>query len=214
MRKKAVFAVLLPLAAAVTPLVQAPAVQAKEAGDWIIRARAIMVEPDESADISIGGKPAISTTVMPELDFTYFFTDNLAVELILAVTPHDVKAKGTVLGNVDLGDVTLLPPTLTLQYHFLPQEAMSPYVGVGVNYTRFFDKDVPAGGVVTDIDYDSSFGLALQAGIDYFLNDRWLINVDVKKVWINTDVSINAGAVTADVDIDPWIFGLGVGYRF
>ncbi|MBW7836415.1 MAG: OmpW family protein [Sphingomonadales bacterium] len=190
------------------------AASAKEAGDLLVRARAIYVAPDESADISIGGKPAIDNSVMPELDFSYFFTDNIAVELILAVTPHDVAAKGTALGDVDLGDVTLLPPTLTLQYHFMPKEKMSPYVGVGVNYTKFFDADVPSGGIVTDIDYDSSFGLALQAGIDYAINDRWLINVDVKKIWINTDVSINAGAVTADVDIDPWIFGFGVGYRF
>ena len=170
--------------------------------------------PDESADISIGGDASIDNSVMPELDFSYFFTDNIAVELILAVTPHDVAAVGTALGDIDLGDVTLLPPTLTLQYHFMPKETMSPYVGVGVNYTKFFDADVSSGGVVTDIDYDSSFGLALQAGIDYALNERWLINVDVKKVWINTDVSINAGAVTADVDIDPWIFGFGFGYRF
>lgn len=190
------------------------AASAKEAGDWLVRARAIYVTPDESADISIGGKPTIDNSVMPELDFSYFFTDNIAVELILAVTPHDVGAVGTDIGDVDAGDVTLLPPTLTLQYHFMPKEKMSPYVGVGVNYTKFFDADVPSGGVITDIDYDSSFGLALQAGIDYAINDRWLINVDVKKIWINTDVSINAGAVTADVDIDPWIFGFGFGYRF
>ena len=190
------------------------AASAKEAGDLLVRARAIYVTPDESADISIGGDASIDNSVMPELDFSYFFTDNIAVELILAVTPHDVAAVGTALGDIDLGDVTLLPPTLTLQYHFMPKETMSPYVGVGVNYTKFFDADVSSGGVVTDIDYDSSFGLALQAGIDYALNERWLINVDVKKVWINTDVSINAGAVTADVDIDPWIFGFGFGYRF
>lgn len=190
------------------------AASAKEAGDLLVRARAIYVMPDESADISIGGKPAIDNSVMPELDFSYFFTDNIAVELILAVTPHDVAVTGTDIGDVDAGDVTLLPPTLTLQYHFMPKEKMSPYVGVGINYTKFFDADVPSGGVITDIDYDSSFGLALQVGIDYAINDRWLINVDVKKIWINTDVSINAGAVTADVDIDPWIFGFGFGYRF
>lgn len=213
MHKKTILTLALPLMAA--PLfLTAPAAAAKEAGDWIVRARAILVEPDEGGPISIGGKPVIDTAVMPELDFTYFFTDNIAVELILAVSPHDVRAKGTALGDVDLGNVTLLPPTLTLQYHPLPKEKMSPYVGVGINYTTFFDKDLPAGGVATDIDYDDSFGLALQAGIDYFINDRWLINIDVKKVWINTDVSINGGAVTADVDIDPWIFGLGIGYRF
>ncbi|RMF11187.1 MAG: OmpW family protein [Alphaproteobacteria bacterium] len=201
-------------ACAVALLAGATPVMAKEAGDLLVRARAIVVEPDESADITvIGGDASIDTSVMPELDFTYFFTDNIAAELILAVTPHDVTAVDTTLGDVPVGDTTLLPPTLTLQYHFMPRQQMSPYVGVGVNYTHFFDVDA-AGGTVTDLDLDDSFGLVLQAGIDFALGDRWVVNADVKKVWINTDASLNGGAIEADVDIDPWIFGLGVGYRF
>jgi len=205
---------LLTAASALAMVASTMPAMAKEAGDWIIRARAIVVEPDESADITaIGGSVNIDTAVMPELDFTYFFTDNIAAELILAVSPHDITAVNTALGDVPVGNTTLLPPTLTLQYHFFPREQMSPYVGVGVNYTHFFDVDA-TGPTVTDVKLDDSFGVALQAGIDFAINDRWLVNADVKKIWINTDATLNGGAIEADVDINPWVFGLGVGYRF
>ena len=191
-----------------------------EAGDWQFRLRAISVVPDESADITpIGGDADISTSVVPEFDITYFFTDNIAAELILGVTPHDVTAVGTSLGDVDLGDVTLLPPTLTVQYHFNPKGQVRPYAGVGVNYTLFFNEDLPSGTALDSIDYDSSLGFAVQAGVDYMLNERWFLNFDLKKVWINTDVTIDAttnlsAVVEADVDIDPWIFGVGIGWRY
>ena len=182
---------------------------------WIIRARALMVEPDESASISaIGGDVDVDEQYVPELDFTYFFTKNIAAELILATSPHDVTAINTSAGQVDLGDVWLLPPTLTLQYHFLPDsETFRPYVGAGINYTYFYNVD---SGAANSIDYDDSFGYALQAGVDYGLTENWALNLDVKKVMINTDVTIQSGASTinADVDIDPWVFGLGAAYRF
>lgn len=188
-------------------------VKEMEEGEWLVRGRLISVVPDESASISpIGGDTSIDTSYVPELDFSYFFTKNIALELILATTPHEVSARNTSLGNLDLGDVWLLPPTLTAQYHFDGLGKFKPYVGAGINYTLFYSED--AGSSITDIDYDDSFGPALQAGLDYMLDDRWLLNVDVKKVWINTDVSINGGGVNADVDIDPWVIGLGVGYRF
>ena len=189
-----------------------------EQGDWLFRLRAITVQPDESADISpIGGDVDIDASVVPEFDITYFFTDHIAAELILGVTPHDVTAVDTSLGDVNLGDVTLLPPTLTLQYHFNPTGQLRPYIGAGVNYTLFFNEDLPSGSPLASIDYDPSFGLAAQAGFDYQLNERWFFNVDLKKVMINTDVTIDAGAlgiVEADVDIDPWIFGVGFGWRY
>lgn len=182
---------------------------------WIIRARALMVDPDESANITqIGGTVDIDEQYVPELDFTYFFTRNVAAELILATTPHDVTAINTTAGQVDLGSVWLLPPTLTLQYHFLPDhETFRPYVGAGVNYTHFYGEDK---GAVNSIDYDDSVSYALQAGFDYGLDENWAINFDVKKVMINTDVRIQSGPtrIDADVDIDPWIFGVGVAYRF
>ena len=191
----------------------APAALA-EKGDWQFRVRAITVQPDEGADIqTIGGDVDIDTSVVPEFDISYFFTDNIAAELILGVTPHDVMAVDTAVGDLDLGDVTLLPPTLTLQYHFNPDGDVRPYVGAGVNYTHFFNEDLPTGGIATSIDYDASFGYALQAGADFQVSDDWFFNVDVKYVDIDTDVTIN-GAIQADVEIDPVIFGVGFGRRF
>lgn len=182
---------------------------AENDGPWMVRARVIGVLPDESADIvPIGGDTKIDDTVVPELDFTYFFAKNWAAELILATTPHDVSHTPT---GLDLGSVWLLPPTLTLQYHFAPDsKSFRPYVGAGVNYTIFYNVDEPAG---LDIDYGDSFGFALQAGVDFPIGNGWSINADVKKIFINTDVTI-AGVAHADVDIDPWVVGLGVGYRY
>ncbi|MBA4207904.1 MAG: OmpW family protein [Parvibaculum sp.] len=180
----------------------------KSAGDIMVRARALWVVPDEDATVSaIGGNVNVSNDVIPEIDFTYFVTDNIALELIAGTSRHDVSS--TVAGS--LGKVSLLPPTLTLQYHFMPKEKLSPYLGAGVNYTIFYKEDAPAG---MTIDYDNSFGWALQAGVDYAVADRWYVNFDVKKIFLSTDVSINGGAITADVDLDPWLIGVGIGYRF
>jgi len=180
----------------------------------LLRGRALAVIPQSSADISgIGGDTELSNSYVPELDVTWFFTPNIAVEAIAAVSPHDVEATGTSIGNVDLGSVWLLPPTVLVQYHHPLPHGFKPYVGAGINYTVFFDEDAP-GGTVTNIDYENSFGWALQVGIDYMLDDHWLLNLDVKKLFLNTDVSLNNGAIRADVDINPWIVGVGVGYRF
>jgi outer membrane protein len=181
----------------------------KSAGDIMVRARAIGVIPDEDASTSIGGNVSVSNDWVPEVDISYFVTDNIALELIAATTRHDVSH--TAAGS--LGKVSLLPPTLTLQYHFLPKARFSPYLGAGVNYTVFYNEDAPGGGI-TAIDYDDSFGWALQAGVDYALTDNWYLNADVKKIFLSTDVSINNGAVTANVDLDPWVVGFGVGYKF
>lgn len=193
---------------------QAQHADGKSAGDWLIRARAIAMVPDESSTVTvIGGETSINDAIMPELDFSYFFTDSLAAELILATTNHDVTAVGTSLGEVDLGDVWVLPPTLTLQYHFAPKSMVSPYVGAGINLTLFYAEDAP-GGTVTDINYSSSVGPALQAGVDVQINNDWMLNFDVKKVWLNSDVDINGGAIMAEVDLDPWVFGVGFGTKF
>jgi outer membrane protein len=179
---------------------------------WQVRVRGIGVVPDESGSIfPIGGDVAIDDAYAPELDITYFFTKHIATELILATANHEVDGNNTSLGNVDLGDVWILPPTLTLQYHFTPDNRWSPYAGAGINYTVFYNED---SGAVNDIEYDNEFGYVLQAGIDYKLDEHWLLNADVKKLFLETDVSVNNGAITSEVDIDPWIIGLGVGYRF
>ena len=186
-----------------------------QAGDFMIRARALGVVPAEDATITgavTGSQIDIDKSLVPEVDFTYFVTNNIALELIAAVTPHDVNTATSSVGPLDLGDVWLLPPTLTAQYHFTGLGQCKPYLGAGVNYTVFFNDDV--GTSVTSVDYDNSFGPALQAGVDYMLDDHWLVNLDVKKIWINTDVTFNGGAIAADVDINPWIVGVGFGYKF
>ena len=106
---------------------------------WQFRLRGVVVSPDEKASIeTIGGDADISTTVIPELDITYFFNKNWSLELILGTTEHDVEAIGTAAGNIDLGSVWLLPPTLTLQYHLTSLGNFKPYVGAGLNYTIFY----------------------------------------------------------------------------
>ena len=197
---------------------------AKSAGDFIVRLRAIGVIPDEggpgnAGTAVVGGDTNLDTDVVPELDFTYFITDNIAAELILATTLHTASLVGSTLGNLDLGTVRLLPPTLNLQYHFLPKADFSPYVGAGINYTIFYDKSGGRGNgvntTVTSIDYSNEFGYSLQVGMDLKIDDKWHLNVDLKKIFLNTDINVNNGTIIVkDADVDPWIFGIGVGYRF
>lgn len=186
-----------------------------KAGNWVVRGRFLGVLPQEDAVISgavTGSQIDIDNSVVPEVDFSYFMTNNVAFELIAAITPHDVNTATSSSGALDLGTAWLLPPTLTAQYHFTNYGRCKPYVGAGLNYTTFFG--VKKGTSVTSVSYGDSFGPALQAGVDYMLDDHWMVNADVKKIWINTDVKFNGGAIRADVDINPWIVGVGVGYRF
>lgn len=172
--------------------------------------------PDESATIStIGGTVDISDEYVPSLQIEYFFSDNVSVELLCCVATHDVQAINTSLGAVDLGKVSHFPPTVTAKYRWTDLGAFQPYVGAGVNYTTFYDDELPAGGPVTSIDYDDSWGGALQVGFDYRLDDHWAVNVDVRKIWISTDVTLTAGAtINADVDINPLVVTVATGYRF
>ena len=195
---------------------------------WMVRGRVIGVLPSESADLSVagtalGGDVKISNEYVPELDITYFFNKNVAAELILATTQHNVKATNvSAVGgaDVDLGDVWVLPPTLTLQYHFTDMGQFKPYVGAGINATFFYNED--EGPVADGISYDSSFGPALQVGFDYDLDGQpggWAFNADVKKIWINTEATVDFTTalgvkVKADVDINPIVAGVGFGYKF
>ena len=188
-----------------------------ESSKWQVRLRGISVTANESATIeAIGGDIEIKGAFVPELDFTYFFSDNWAAELILGTTNHDVKAVETAAGDIKLGDVWLLPPTLTLQYHFAT-EGIRPYVGAGFNYTIFYGVD--EGPVADAVDYDNSFGFAFQGGIDFDLTDKWFLNVDAKYITMNTDATVDAttalgATVGADVDINPLVIGFGVGMKF
>jgi outer membrane protein len=182
----------------------------KQAGDIVVRARAIAMVPDEDTyDDTIGsGEGQLSNDVVPEVDFSYFLTDNIALELIAATTQHDLDWSNP---SLDAGSVRLLPPTLTLQYHFMPESRWSPYVGAGINYTFFYDSKP---GQFNSVKYDDGFGYAFQAGFDYAISGPWSVNLDVKKIFLDTDVSINNGANTSKAHLDPWVFGLGLGYRF
>lgn len=179
---------------------------------FLIRGRVIGVMPDSGGSTSINGQPDADNAVVPEVDFSYFFTKNIAAELILATSPHDLSADNTNLGDLDLGDTMILPPTLTLQYHFTPEQTFSPYVGAGVNYTMTYAED--NGADTAQLEADNSFGWAVQAGADYWLGDHWGLNVDLKKIWVDVDASINNGAITGNVELNPWILGAGVSYRF
>ncbi|MEZ7889137.1 MAG: OmpW family outer membrane protein, partial [Cloacibacterium sp.] len=189
------------------------------AQNWQVRLRGVAVQPNEKSEVSaIGGDVNISNSFIPELDFTYFFNKNFAAELILGTTKHDVVDEKSALGDVDLGSVWLLPPTLTLQYHFYPTKTLKPYLGAGLNYTIFYSVD--EGSVVKGLDYDNAVGFALQGGLDYMLNDKYFLNFDIKKLFLKTDVNVDATnlasglKIPAEVNIDPLLIGFGVGMKF
>jgi len=196
-----------------------------EAGDILVRGRIISINPnDDSGRIKVnnvavaGTGVSVNSDVMPEIDFTYMVDRNWGVELILAYTEHDVGSSGLGLGNV--AEVKVLPPTLTLQYHFAPDSDIRPYLGAGLNYTHFFSEDVkgPLNPGGADIDLDDSWGLALQAGVDIAVNEDWFVNLDVKYIDIDTDAHITDNLtgfdVDVNVDIDPIVWGIGIGRRF
>lgn len=194
----------------------------QEAGELHMRVRATGVVPMEDAKIeTIGGNVAVSNNLIPEVDFTYYFTKNIAAELILGTSKHEVVAVNTALGNLDLGRVMLLPPTLNLQYHFYPTKNLKPYIGAGLNYTIFYDQGQGKGrnAAVTSVAYDNNLGYSFQLGFDYKINDKLYWNVDVKKLYLNTDVEVGAALpsgqvyVPAEVDLNPWLISTGIGFK-
>ena len=195
---------------------QTASASGKSAGDFMVRGRVIGVLPDESSDVTvIGGDATVSNRWAPEVDFSYFFTDHIAAELIAATTKHNVAVKGSSSGDVGLGSVWLLPPTLTLQYHFMPKSDFSPYLGAGVTYAMFYNGDKPSS--MRKVEYDNAWGVAFQAGFDYRLQGNWYFNADVKKILLNTDVNVvtsGGTAIKSDTDLDPWVVGIGIGYKF
>jgi len=193
-----------------------------DAQDWIFRVRGISVQPNESSDAigDTGTEVAVGSKSTVEVDLTYMFSSNLGLEVIAATTPHDLTASGGALGGANLGEVKVLPPTFTLQYYLAPDSSICPYIGAGLNFTLFYSYDLSgdlAGLGVTDIDFDNSFGLAGNVGLNINLNEKWLLNADAKYIQIGTTADIQTADGTlaeVDVDINPWVFGLGVGFRF
>jgi outer membrane protein len=183
-----------------TPMMAA----AYEQGDIIVRAGLTTVQPDDSA------KPdnvwAKNDTQLG-LNGVYMATSNIGVEL-LASTPfkHDIAVKG--VGNV--GTTKHLPPTLSAQYYFNNASIVTPYVGAGINYTIFFAEETNAG---VDLELKNSVGLALQAGADIALDKNWGINIDVRKMDIDTEVTSNSLKGTK-VEVDPMVYSLTAVYKF
>ncbi|MFM2257884.1 MAG: hypothetical protein RIQ28_1731 [Pseudomonadota bacterium] len=196
-----------------------------EAGDTFIRVRGIMVAPNED---STGIRPAfpaetvsVNNAVAPEVDITHMLTNNFGVELIAATTKHSISGTTGTTGTIGkLASTWVLPPTLTLQYHFAPEAKARPYVGAGVNWTLFY-KEKASNGLEaavgqTNVKLSSSFGWAAQAGIDIDLNEKMFLNLDVKYIDLDTNARLRttaAGIQRVGVDINPFVFGVGVGFK-
>ena len=190
--------------------------QVARKGDWIVTGRVTQVASDADDAITTAAGAAtglhvdVSADVMPTLGFTYFLTDNVSVEAILGATRHEIRAQG---GTTDAAvhETWVLPPVVTLQYRPMPEARVSPYVGAGLNYMLFFSGENRNG---YEVKLDDGLGYALQAGADVAVAGPWTVNVDVKKVWFNTDADVNNGALKSDVNLDPWVVSLGIGRKF
>ena len=191
--------------------------------NMMFRARLINVSPndDSSQILDTGTSVAVDDAFVPEVDLTYMFNKKWGLEVIAATSPHDLSTENGALAGADAGEVWVLPPTFTLQYHSGWGEAIDFYAGVGLNYTLFYSYDLSddlAGLGVTDIDFDSSIGLAGNLGVDFKLSDKWVFNIDIKYINITTDATLelpnDAVLAEVDVDINPIVAGIGVGYRF
>ena len=195
--------------AALCAMTSGAAMAQQQDGKWQVRVRAVNLDAANKGAAADALKLTVNDKVIPELDISYYFTPNFAAELILTYPQkHNVRA-----GGAKIGSLKHLPPTLLAQYHFTNFGAFKPYVGAGINYTRFSSvKDNGAAGAPWDVKRNS-WGGALQVGFDYALDKNWSLNFDVKKVYIDTDVSVN-GANMGKFKVDPVLVGVGVGYRF
>lgn len=194
------------LAAAVAALVGGQAM-AQET-PWLVRLRTVQLSMANQRDAALQAAApgvAVNDKVIGELDVSYFFNKNWAAELILTVPQRQlVKADSGALGSFNQ-----LPPTLSLQYHFTDLPGFKPYVGLGVNYTKITGVDL--GGLQLD---KSSTGASAQVGVDFPLDKKWSLNVDVKKVYMKSDVYSAVGASLGTLKLDPTLVGVGIGYRF
>lgn len=188
-----------------------PAAAGSHDGNFMVRVQGTYVNfNDDSSDLAgIGGDLELDDEFIPTATLTYFFNKNVALELFCCFAKLD--ADHSLLGNV--ADFWVFPPALTLQYHFDSMGAIKPYVGAGIQYILPFSEEAKGLLAGNDIEVDDALGFTLQAGVDVALGEGWYLNADVKKTWIEHTVSLN-GAEIYDVGIDPWIFSVGLGYRF
>jgi outer membrane protein len=198
-----------------------PALAGDDHGNFMIRGLVTVVEPDTDATVRAGGavipgaNAEASTEVIPATTLTYFFNDNLAVELFCCFAKHEIKGTGAIAGLGEIADTWIFPPALTAQYHFNSGGRFKPYVGAGLQYIAFFDEGVGQNRLnATKVNIDDGLGFTLQAGLDLSIGNGWYLNADVKKTWLDTEINWNGTGVRADADLDPWIFSAGFGYRF
>ncbi len=185
---------------------------------WLVRLRAVQLNMKNEADpipaLGVTNKDTVhvSDKTIPEVDISYFFTPNWAAELVLTVPQkHDVTLEngGT---STKLGTFKHLPPTLSMQYHFTPNQKFQPYVSLGVNYTKISSVNVSAGGGPLTLD-KSSVGLSYGVGFDYDIGNNMVLNFDLKKIDLGTDVYSNGTKVT-HLNLDPLLVGVGIGWKF
>lgn len=209
MRTKLTSQAIVSMSLALAGGIALPTVAHADESPWLVRVRAVNL--DSANKDSTGLDLSINDKVIPEFDVSYFFTPQFAVELVLTYPQKQTIRSG----GTDIGSLKHLPPTLTAQYHFTGLGAFKPYVGAGLNYTRFSSvRFSPAVQAALQPSLEkNSWGLAAQAGIDYEICQNWVLNLDVKKVQIRTDVS-SAGSKVGEFKVDPWLIGVGVGFRF
>ena len=193
-------------------------------GDVLVRVRALMVAPTEKSGPVLpafpGATVGVTDSYAPEVDFTYMVTDNIGTELVLATTKHHVTGRGSLDGLGRLAGTWVLPPTLTLQYHFAPTAKVRPYVGAGANYTIFYStkasNSLETAVGRTRVRLKDSFGYAVQAGVDVDLTPRIFANLDVKYIDIDTTAKLTTGGSInrVRVSLDPIVAGVGLGLRF
>ncbi len=191
---------------------------------WIIRARVIRVTPTERTGpiepTFPGAHTAVTNSYAPELDFTYMATKHIGAELILGTTKHNIDGRGALDPVGRLAHTWVLPPTLTLQYHFFPDGHIRPYLGAGINYTIFYSEKASSAlqNAVgsTKVGLSDSVGYALQAGVDVDVSRRMFVNFDLKYLDINTTATLTTGSLVnrERVHLDPLVPGIGVGIRF
>lgn len=182
----------------------APAM-AQNQGDWTVGVGVGYLEPKSDNGTLTGGLDVdVDSDTRPIFTVEYFVRDNLGIEL-LAATPfeHDI----TLNGSIDAGSVKHLPPTLSLNYHFPTNSVWKPYVGAGLNYTIFFDEELPG------LELDNSFGIALQAGLDYMVTEKGAVRLNVRWFDIDSDVSLG-GTDIGTAEIDPWLVGVSYVHSF